>query len=166
MFAQSLISTAANLASHGLSFVDAELAKNAALTVVRVGTGAFFACSGWNKLTNKERHAAMVKTFEEDHVPAIAFNQWWVPIWEFVAGSMLVVGLGAAFFAGVLAIICCVAAICEAPRRVAAYQPINPEDKLADYLYLPEVLYLLLLAVNIIAGTGAWSLDALLRYYL
>lgn len=166
MFAQSFISNAVNLASHGLSFIDPEFAKNAALTVVRVGTGAFFACSGYNKLTDKDRHAAMIETFKRDHVPFITFNQWWVPIWEFVAGSMLVVGLGASFFAAVLAIICCVAAVCEAPLRVSEFKPINREDVLADYLYLPEILYLFLLAVNIIAGTGAWSLDALLRSYL
>ena len=39
------------------------------------------------------------------------------------------------------------------------YHPINVGDRVADYLYLPEVLYLVLLAVTVLAGTGQFSLD-------
>lgn len=158
------LSTVASIAAHGLSHFDAEIAKDAALAIVRVGTGSFFAIAGFNKLFNRERHAALVETFKRDHVPFVSFNQWWVPAWELTAGSMLIVGLGSAFAATVLAIICCVAVACEATKTVDSYKPINVGDRLADYLYLPEVLYIFLLAVNIIAGTGAYSLDALLRY--
>jgi putative oxidoreductase len=114
--------------------------------VVQLSMGAFFACSGWNKLTNKARHAAIVDTFKRDHVPAVAFNQWWVPGWELVGGAMLAAGVLPAFAAGVLFIICAVATLCEGAKRVAEYQPINEADRVADWLYLPEVIYCIALA--------------------
>jgi putative oxidoreductase len=148
-----VIEQALQLAAHGFGWHDA------ALMVVRVGTGLFFALSGFNKLFNKERHAALVQTFYKDRVPLIPVMQWWVPIWEFIGGLLLIVGLFSAFAAFVLLIICCVACYCEAKERVDAYKPINGGDRVADYLYLPEVLYILLLLVNILAGTGTYSLD-------
>lgn len=151
-----------SIAAHGLAAIDADMGKDVALAVVRVGTGAFFACSGWNKLVNAERHAKLVETFKADKVPFVSFNQWWVPGWELTAGTFLALGLYSAFAASVLFIICAVACFCEASKRVAEYKPINWGDKLADYLYLPEVLYLLLLAVNILAGTGRFALQLLI----
>jgi putative oxidoreductase len=144
-----------NLLTNGLSDLDV------ASTVLRVATGTFFAASGWNKLTNAGRHAAIVDTFKRDHIPAIGFMQWWVPGWELLGGAMVALGLLGAFAAGVLIIICAVACVSEAPARVADYKPINGADKLADYLYLPEVLYILCLLPTAFAGTGKYSLDHL-----
>lgn len=141
-------------AAHGAGLTDA------ALAIVRIGTGLFFMLSGYNKLFNHERHATLVQTFYKDRVPFIPFMQWWVPLWEFFGGLMLAVGLFSAFAAFVLLIICCVACYCEAGERVAAFKPINRGDAIADYLYLPEVLYVFLLLVNVLAGTGSYSIDA------
>ena len=113
--------------------------------------GTFFALSGWHKLFNKDRHAGLVKTFQADHIPAVRFMQWWVPSWEFVGGGMLLLGILPAFAAAVLAIICLVASCAEAPARVKAYNPIDNADKLDDYLYLPEVVYAVVL-LAIVAG--------------
>lgn len=144
------------IAAHGFGLHDV------ALALVRIAVGVFFAISGFHKLFNKIRHQHLVQTLIADNVPAVRFNQWWVPGWEFVAGSMLAVGLLTAFSASVLAIVCIVACICEARERVAKYQPIDMADTIDDYLYLPEVLYLVMLAVSIFAGTGKYSLDAIL----
>lgn len=133
-----------------------------ALAVPRVAVGTFFAISGAHKLLVKERHAALVRTLQADRVPAVGFMQWWVPGWELAAGLCLTVGLGSVFAAGVLTCIMCVACFCEAREKVASYKPINAADRVDDYLYLPEVLYLLLLAVTLLAGPGAYSLDHLL----
>lgn len=130
-----------------------------ALALIRIATGAFFACSGYNKLFNAGRHAAMRKTLVDDHVPAIRFNEWWVPTWELAAGSSLVIGFSTAFCAVVLMIICLVACVVDAPARVRAYQPINRTDRVADWLYLPEVLYVFMLAITALSGAGKWSLD-------
>lgn len=133
-----------------------------ALLIERVAVGTFFAASGFNKLMDKERHQALVETLKKDKVPAIGFNQWWVPGWELVGGLMLITGLLAPFAAGVLMIICLVACFAEAKERVAAYKPINKADVVADYLYLPEVLYIGMLLVPVILGAGVYSLDAVL----
>lgn len=142
-----------NIALNGLNAPDAGLA------VARAAAGTFFAISGFHKLFNKDRHARLVQTLTEDKVPAVWFNQWWVPFWELTAGTMLVLGLGAVFAAGVLTVICTVACIAEAGKRVEAYKPINAADRLDDYLYIPEVMYLILLVVFLVTGPGAYSLD-------
>lgn len=144
------------VAAHGFGLHDV------ALAAVRAAVGVFFAISGFHKLFNKERHARLVRTLQVNNVPAVWFNQWWVPGWELVSGLMLAVGFLTAFSAGVLAIICIVACFCEAREKVAKYQPINLADTIDDYLYLPEVLYLVMLAVSVLAGTGKYSVDAVL----
>lgn len=156
------MTAALDLMAHGLAAVDPALAKDTALAVARASVGVFFAISGANKLLVAERHASLRANLVKNGVPAVRFNEWWVPGWELLGGSMLAVGLLSAFAAGVLAIICLVAICCEAREKVDSYRPINRPDRVADYLYLPEVLYLVLLLVTLIAGTGRFSLDHLL----
>lgn len=143
-------------ASHGFGLHDLGLA------VVRVAVGVFFAISGYHKLFNRDRHARLVGTLISNKIPCVGFMCWWVPFWEFVGGLMLAVGLLTAFSAGVLLIICLVACRVEAPKKVAAFHPIDRADVLDDYLYLPEVLYIVMLLVTLLAGTGAYSVDALI----
>lgn len=131
-----------------------------ALAVPRVAVGTFFAISGAHKLLVKERQWALVKTLMSNHVPLVGFNRLWVPSCELVAGAALAVGLFSATAAAVLTAIMLVACWCEAREKVASYKPINAADRLDDYLYLPEVLYLVLLAVTLLAGPGAYSMDA------
>jgi putative oxidoreductase len=143
-------------AAHGFGLHDLGLA------VLRAAVGLFFALSGYHKLFNKTRHAAFVKTLVADKVPAVGFMQWWVAGWEFLAGITLAVGFLTAFSAAVLAVICVVACLAEAPEKVESYHPIDAADVLDDYLYLPEVLYVVMLTVSALAGGGAYSLDALI----
>lgn len=145
-----------DLATFGLPAVDV------ALAVPRIAVGAFFAISGFHKLTVADRHASLVATLKADRVPAVGLMQWFVPFWELVSGSLVLVGAFTAFNAAVLAVVMLVACVCEAKEKVDAYRPINAADRLDDYLYLPEVLYVLLLAVPLMAGPGAFSLDHLL----
>jgi putative oxidoreductase len=135
---------------------------NVAIAVVRVATGGFFAISGFNKLFNPGRHASLKANLQKNHIPDVGFMQWWVPVWEFVGGILLTIGLFSAFAAFVLTDICIVACCCEARSRVEAYRPINRGDRIADYLYLPEVLYACLLIVPLLSGGGAYSVDALM----
>jgi putative oxidoreductase len=137
-------------------------ASELALAVPRVAVGTFFLISGGHKLCLPERHAALVKTLQADKVPAVGFMQWWVPGCEVVAGLCLTVGLFSASAAAVLFAIMLVACWCEAREKVASYKPVNRLDAVDDYLYLPEVLYLGLLTVTLLAGPGAYSLDHLI----
>lgn len=144
------------IATHGFD------AKDEALALVRIAIGGFFAISGFNKLFVPHRHAALRSNLEKNNIPCVPLMEWWVPGWEFVAGIMLVLGMMSAFAASVLIVICIVACWCEAKEKVERYAPINSGDRIADYLYLPEVLYIILLSVTVLAGTGKYSMD----YYL
>lgn len=147
-----ILNLAMNAASNGLG------ANDAALSIARVGMGVFFAISGANKLFVPARHANIKAELVKDKIPCVKFMEWWVPGWEFVAGGMLLAGVFSAFAAAVLLIICMVAICCNAKASVDAYAPINKPDRIADYLYLPEVLYALILIVIILGGPGAFAL--------
>jgi uncharacterized membrane protein YphA (DoxX/SURF4 family) len=51
-----------------------------ALTLNRIAVGAFFMLSGYHKLFNAERHRSFVDELKGLGVPAMGFNQWWVPL--------------------------------------------------------------------------------------
>lgn len=114
--------------------------------------GTFFLISGVHKLFVRERHAALRHTLEEDHIPLVRFNEWWVPAWEVIAGLGLIVagGTAADFFAMILVIICLVATCTDGLKRIKEWHPLNAADYLDDILYLPEVLLLVILLTTII----------------
>lgn len=151
-----LMNFAGTTAVHGFNLPDAALAG------MRLAIGSFFAISGYHKLFNPTRHARLAQTMVNDKVPFPKFNEWWVPGWEFTGGLMLALGIFAPFAAAVLAIVCMVACACEAKAKVDAYHPIDLADRVDDYLYLPEVLYIIILGALILTGPGAYRLDALL----
>lgn len=134
-------------------------APDMALLVTRVSVGVFFAISGFNKLFNSARHQSLVNNLKGNNIPDVKDMQWFVPFWELTSGVMIALGFATVFNAGVLLIICAVACCCESSRRVEAYKPINAGDRLADYLYLQEILYMVLLSVNVLAGSGKYSID-------
>lgn len=145
-----------------MNMLHAGLADGAlAMTLLRVAAGGFFACSGANKLFNKARHKELVETLKKDNIPLLHFNEWWVPGNEFVGGLMVVAGVATSLFALVLLVICLVACKVEGRQRVGAYKPINRVDQVADWLYLPEVLYGVVLAALVVGGGGAWQLSNL-----
>ena len=133
-----------------------------ALTLDRVAIGAFFMLSGYHKLFNAERHRVIVDELKGLGVPAIGFNQWWVPLVEFSGGSAVFIGLLAPLAALGLLVIILVAIATSGHARMRMYKPIDEADRLDDFLYLPEVLYAFLLIMVISAGAGPYSLDALI----
>lgn len=135
---------------------------NGALLLSRVAAGSFFAISGYHKLFNRERHAKLARTMVTDGVPFPRFNEWWVPGVELLAGATLCLGFFTALSSLALLIICAVACMCEGRGKVAKYLPIDACDVIDDYLYLPEVVYMVLLGGLWFAGGGEWSLDAIL----
>src|ERR1700687_5397448 len=64
-----------------------------ALTLNRIAVGSFFMHSGYHKLFNTERHRTFVEELKSLGVPAVGFNQWWVPSVEFSAGAAVLIGL-------------------------------------------------------------------------
>jgi uncharacterized membrane protein YphA (DoxX/SURF4 family) len=135
-------------------------APNAALTLNRVALGTFFAISGYHKLFNASRHATLTRTLQFDGVHAVPLMRWLLPMVEFAAGSALVMGLLSALAAFGLFVISAGAIAFDAVKQMRAWQPIDRADWLGDLLYVPEALYCIGLTVVMLAGPGAWSLDA------
>jgi uncharacterized membrane protein YphA (DoxX/SURF4 family) len=133
-----------------------------ALTLNRIAVGLFFMLSGYHKLFNPERHRALVEELKELRVPALGFNQWWVPIVEFTAGGAVVIGLLAPLAAFGLLVIILVAIATSGPLRIKVYKPVDEADRIDDWLYLPETLYAFMLIMVISVGAGPYSLDAVI----
>ena len=135
---------------------------DAALTLNRVALGTFFAISGYHKLFNAPRHATLIRTLQEDGMPALPITQWLVPGIEFGAGCGLIIGLLSVVAALGLFVLSFGAVAVDGIKRIRAWQPINQADWLDDLLYLPESLYCVGLTVLMLAGPGPWSLDAII----
>ena len=133
-----------------------------ALTLNRIAVGSFFMHSGYHKLFNAERHRTFVDELKTLGVPALGFNQWWVPSVEFSAGAAVLIGLLAPLAALGLLVIILVAMATSGRQRVNLYKPLDRGDRIDDWLYLPETLYAFMLIVIVSAGAGPYSVDAVL----
>jgi putative oxidoreductase len=133
-----------------------------AVTLNRVAIGAFFLLSGFHKLFNADRHRTVVEELKSLGVPALGFNQWWVPTVEFAAGGAVLIGLLAPLAALGLLVIIIVAIATAGHRKLQLLKPLDEADRLDDFLYLPEVLYAFMLIMVVSAGAGPYSLDALI----
>lgn len=136
-------------------------AGDAALLLDRLVLGIFFAISGFNKLFVPKRHAEFRKTLAKVGVPLLGVMEWFVAGVEFFGGLAVVIGLLSPLAALGLFAICVVAALTTGADKLPK-QPLNAADTFASVLYLPEVLYIAMAALIILAGPGAYSLDAML----
>jgi uncharacterized membrane protein YphA (DoxX/SURF4 family) len=132
----------------------------------RIATGLFFVFSGYHKLTNAKRRAVLIATLEASRIPFIPVMQWFVPGIEFSAGLGVAFGLLTPLSALGLATICLVATCADGLRRVKAWGAIDEADAIDNILYLPEVLYIFLLALFVTNGAGPFSLDAIVSRLL
>ena len=95
-------------------------------------------------------------------IHAVGFNQWWVPFVEFAAGGAVLIGLLAPLAALGLLVVILVAIAASGRQRIKVYKPIDEADRIDDWLYLPEILYVFMLIMVISAGAGPYSFDALI----
>src|SRR5580700_4010410 len=133
-----------------------------AFTLNRVAVGMFFMLSGYHKLFNAARHRVFADELRSLRVHAVGVNQWWVPLVEFSAGGAAVIGLLAPLAALGLLVVILVATVTSGQQRIEMYKPIDEADRIDDWLYLPEVLYIFMLIVVISAGAGPYSFDAVI----
>jgi hypothetical protein len=61
-----------------------------------------------------------------------------------------------------LLVIILVAIATSGRQRIKLCKPIDEPDRIDERLYLPETLYAFMLIINISAGAGPYSLDALI----
>ena len=140
----------------GIGWPDLAIALN------RIAVGAFFMLSGFHKLFNAERHRTVVDELKALGVPAVGFNQWWVPLVEFTAGGGVLIGILAPLAALGLLVVILIAVFTSGRQRIKLYKPIDEADRIDDWLYLPETLYAFMLIIVVSDGGGPYSLDALI----
>jgi uncharacterized membrane protein YphA (DoxX/SURF4 family) len=149
-----MTATMMDILFNGVGWTDIALALN------RIAVGVFFLLSGYHKLFNAQRHVSLVEELKELGIPAVGFNQWWVPAVEFTGGAGVTIGLLAPLAALGLLVIILVAIATSGRQRIKVYKPIDEADRLDDWLYLPETLYAFMLIMVVSAGAGPYSLDA------
>jgi putative oxidoreductase len=128
-----------------------------AILLVRVSLGLFFAISGANKLFVAASKQTMYETLVKAKVPFPRQTAYFVSTVEFVGGSLLAVGL--------LSIPACIALSVDmlvailTTKLSAMPKGLSPLNWLDDFLYLPEVLYVLSFIWLICSGPGKFSVD-------
>ena len=133
-----------------------------ALLLMRISVGLFFAISGYHKLFNADRHAGLVKTLNDDRIPMIGFVQWFLPLYEFIAGLWLAVGFLTVPVAIGFIVLLVVALCTDGIKQVARMRPIDFADTVDDYLYLAECVYILMLLAFVLSGPGMFSIDGVI----
>ena len=129
------------------------------MTAVRVLIGVFFCISGGTKLFVRAKFSAMEQTLIQSHIPFPRANAIFVSVVEFASGAGLVVGL--------LTPLCAVGLVVDmivaiATNRIHSIQATGVLGWVDDFLYFPEVLYVLILVWLIFSGPGHYSLDGLI----
>jgi putative oxidoreductase len=133
-----------------------DLAQDAVL-LVRVSLGLFFAISGANKLFVARSTQTMYETLVEAKVPFPRLMTYFVSGVEFVGGSLLIVGCLSSLVCVALSVDMLVAILTiKLSAMPAGLSPLNWLD---DFLYRPEVLYVLFFIWLICLGPGKFSVD-------
>ncbi len=128
-----------------------------AILLVRVALGLFFAISGANKLFVARSTQTMYETLVEAKVPFPHLMTYFVSGVEFVGGSLLTVGFLSSPACVALLIDMLVAILTT--KLAAMPKRLSPLNWLDDFLYLPEVLYVLFFVLLICFGPGKVSVD-------
>ncbi len=130
----------------------------APILLARVSLGAFFAISGWNKLFIDKNHEGLVKTMIEAGIPFPEITAVFLASVEWFGGMFLIIGF-LSTFCSIALTIAMIVAIVTVEIDQAIPKGLGPLDWLDYFLYLPQVLYVILFVWLIIAGPGPHSVD-------
>ena len=128
-----------------------------AILLVRVSIGLFFAISGANKLFVAGGRKTIYETLVKAKVPFPKQMAYFVSGVEFVGGSLLTAGFLSSPACVALLINMIVATLTITPSAMP--KGLSPLNWLDDFLYLPEVLYLLFFIWLLCSGPGKFSVD-------
>jgi putative oxidoreductase len=129
------------------------------ILVARLAVGLLFFLSGRGKLFVPERRDQMRETLFTAHIPLPEFNALFVSMIEFVFGFLLILGALTPVACVMLGCVMIVAILTTAVRNIKARPPLG---WLSEFLYLPEVLYLVILFWIFLSGPGWLSIDHLI----
>ena len=132
----------------------------ATITLARTSLGLFFAVSGFNKLFYTENRNSLVEVMIEAGIPFPEFMSVFLATVEFVGGSFLFIGLLSTFCAIALTIAMVVAIATVEVHTIPA--GLTVLDWLDYFLYLPQVMYVILFLWLMVSGPGPLSVDSYL----
>src|SRR5438034_9318696 len=127
------------------------------ILLARVAVGLLFILSGRGKLFVPERREQVRQTLVEAHLPFPDFNALVVSTVEFVCGLLLILGALTPLVCALLACVMIMAIATTAIRNVKASSPVS---WLSEFLYLPEVLLLVILLWLFFSGPRCVTIDA------
>jgi len=127
---------------------------NRTIGFIRVMLGVVFIMTGVMKLTLPKFGAAWSVQLIEAGIPFYSFNYWFVPVFETLLGSVLLVGFYTRIGALMILPVMLVATYVHVTVTNPAAFPAQPQDP-----YIPIVIIIMALVV-IIKGGGSWSLDS------
>jgi putative oxidoreductase len=128
-----------------------------AILLVRVSIGLFFAISGANKLFVAGGIKPVYETLVQAKVPFPHQTAYFVSGVEFVGGSLLALGFLSSVASVALLIDMIVATLTTSISTLP--KGLSPLNWLDDFLYLPEVLYVLFFIWLLCSGPGKFSVD-------
>jgi len=128
-----------------------------AIVLTRVSLGLFFAISGANKLFVAGGTKPVYETLVKAKVPYPQLTAYFVSGVEFASGSLVTVGLLSIPACMALMIDMIVATLTSAIYSVP--KGLSSLNWLDDFLYLPEVLYVIFFILLISSGPGKLSVD-------
>jgi putative oxidoreductase len=129
------------------------------ILVARLAVGLLFFLSGRGKLFVAERRKQMRETLVAANIPFPGFNAVFVSTVEFVFGFLLIVGALTPIACVLLGCVMIVAIATTAIRNIKASGPLG---WLSEFLYLPEVLYIVIVFWLSLSGPGWFSIDYLM----
>jgi putative oxidoreductase len=129
------------------------------MTAARVLTGIFFSISGGSKLFVAKQFSEMQQTMIQSHIPFPHTSALFVSLIEFGCGGGLVLGLLTPLCAMMLMGDMIIAIL---TNRIGSIHASGFLTWLADFLYLPEVLYVLILFWLLFSGPGPYSVDGMM----
>ena len=128
-----------------------------AILLVRVSIGLFFAISGANKLFVAGGTKPVYDTLVKAKVPFPQLTAYFVSTVEFVGGSLE----AGRFLSRVACVALLIDMIVATLTSAVSTLPkgLSPLSWLDDFLYLPEVLYVLFFTWLLCSGPGEFSVD-------
>jgi len=126
------------------------------VTVARVLIGVFFCISGGTKLFVRAHFIEMEQTMIQSHIPFPHVSALFVSLVEFTCGGALALGFLTPLCAVLLMGNMVVAIL---TNRIGSIHASGFLAWLDDFLYLPEVLYVLILFWLLFSGPGPYSVD-------
>jgi len=129
----------------------------APVLLARVSLGSFFAISGGHKLLVPARSEALAKVMMEAGIPFPEFMSIFLASVEFFGGMFLIVGFLSTFCAIALTIAMLVAIFTVELHTIP--QGLSVLNWLSYFLYLPQVMYVIIFVLLIVTGPVRHGVD-------